>query len=117
MWHGRARQKMARFEDKVAAISERSTERMNFRTKPHVKQAIQRAAALSGVDDSVFTINAAYTAALETIASRERTTLDPKDYEAFFEALDNPPPPTPRMQAAIKRYHELLSSGDPITRG
>jgi len=108
---------MARFEDKVAAISERSTERMNFRTKPHVKQAIQRAAALSGVDDSVFTINAAYTAALETIASRERTTLDPKDYEAFFEALDNPPPPTPRMQAAIKRYHELLSSGDPITRG
>ena len=107
---------MARFEDKVGAITERSTERLSLRTKPHVKQMIQRAAALSGVDDSVFTLNAAYTAALDTIASRERMTLDPKDYEAFFEALDNPPPPTSRMEAAIKRYHELLSSGAPITR-
>jgi hypothetical protein len=32
---------------------ERSTERMNFRVKPRIKSAIQRAAALSGVDDYV----------------------------------------------------------------
>ncbi|MGD1886051.1 MAG: hypothetical protein ACFB01_02815 [Cohaesibacteraceae bacterium] len=32
---------------------------MGFRTKPHIEQAIQRAAALSGVDDGVFTTKAA----------------------------------------------------------
>jgi uncharacterized protein (DUF1778 family) len=98
------------FVDKTAEISERSSERMSFRAKPHVKQAIQRAAALSGVDDSVFTMNAAYRAAVETIATHERTTLSPADYEAFFEALDNPPPPTDALRAAAKRYHERYSN-------
>jgi hypothetical protein len=61
---------MLGFNDKVAEVEERSSERMNFRTKPRIKQAIQRAAALSGVDDSVFTMNAAYQAATQTIAAR-----------------------------------------------
>ncbi|MEO5598712.1 MAG: DUF1778 domain-containing protein, partial [Novosphingobium sp.] len=39
---------------------------MSFRTKPRIKETIQKAAALSGVDDSVFTMNAAYKAAMET---------------------------------------------------
>ncbi len=34
--------------DATAAINERSTERMSFRTKPRIKDAIQRAAALAG---------------------------------------------------------------------
>lgn len=97
-------------EDKASEIAERSTERMHFRTKPHVKRAIQRAAALSGVDDSVFTINAAYKAAIETIATHERTVLQPADYEAFFEALDNPPPPTEKLRQAAKRYHDRYSA-------
>lgn len=46
---------MRTFDESTSEIDERSTERMNFRTKPRIKQAIQRAAALSGVDDSVFT--------------------------------------------------------------
>ena len=50
---------MLGFQDQVGAVEERSSERMNFRTKPRIKQAIQQAAALSGVDDAVFTMNAA----------------------------------------------------------
>lgn len=97
-------------EDKASETAERSTERMHFRTKPHVKRAIQRAAALSGVDDSVFTINAAYKAAIETIATHERTVLQPADYEAFFEALDNPPSPTEKLRQAARRYHDRYSA-------
>lgn len=67
---------------------------MNFRTKPHIKQMIQRAAALSGVDDSVFTMNAAYQTALATIAAHERTVLLPVDHATFFDALDTPQQPT-----------------------
>ena len=92
------------------ASDERSSERMNFRTKPHVKRAIQRAAALTGVDDSVFTLNAAYRSAMETIAAHERTTLQPVDHEALFAALDAPPAPTDRLRAAIARHHEAVES-------
>ena len=56
---------MLGFEDVVSGVEERSSERMNFRTKPRIKQTIQRAAALSGVDDSVFTMNAAYRSAMD----------------------------------------------------
>jgi uncharacterized protein (DUF1778 family)/GNAT superfamily N-acetyltransferase len=56
---------------------------MNFRAKPHIKAAIHRAATLSGVDDSVFTMNAAYASALETIAAHERTGIAPVDHAAF----------------------------------
>jgi uncharacterized protein (DUF1778 family) len=83
---------------------ERATERMNFRTKPRIKAAIQRAAALAGVDDSAFTMSAAYRAALETIAAHERTTLAPADHAAFFAALDAPPAPAEQLRAAFARH-------------
>jgi uncharacterized protein (DUF1778 family) len=83
---------------------EPSSARMNFRTKPRIKQAIQRAAALMGVDDSVFTMNAAYNAALDTIATHERTALSPVDHAVFFNALDNPVEPSPALVAAFNRH-------------
>ena len=94
----------------VSEVDERSSERMNFRTKPRIKDAIQRAAALSGVDDSVFTMNAAYQAALETIAAHERTVLQPVDHSTFFAALDTPPAPTSKLQTAFKRHAETIDS-------
>lgn len=101
---------MLGFRDGVADVDERSTERMNFRAKPHVKTAIQRAAALSGVDDSVFTMNAAYRSALETIAAHERTVLQPVDHAAFFAVLDNPPAPTEKLRAAFIRHKETIET-------
>src|SRR3954469_11198534 len=101
---------MLGFQDQVGAIEERSSERMNFRTKPRIKQAIQQAAALSGVDDSVFTMNAAYKAAIETIAAHERTVLQPIDHGAFFAALDNPPAPTDKLRAAFDRHKATIAS-------
>lgn len=101
---------MLGFDDKAAHVDERSSERMNFRTKPRIKQAIQRAAALSGVDDSVFTINAAYRSAIETITTHERTTLSPVDQQAFFAVLDNPPAPTDSLRAAFRRHRQTIES-------
>lgn len=101
---------MRTFEDTTADIDERSSERMNFRAKPRIKKAIQRAAALSGVDDSVFTMNAAYRSAIETIAEHERTVLQPVDHTALFEALDNPPAPTKRLHEAFERHGKTVTS-------
>ena len=97
---------MLAFQDQVGTVEERSSERMNFRTKPRIKQA----AALSGVDDSVFTMNAAYRSAMETIAAHERTSLQPVDHAGFFAALDAPPAPTDRLRAAFARHRETITS-------
>lgn len=96
--------------DATNAINERSTERMSFRTKPRIKDAIQKAAALAGVDDSVFTMNAAYKAAMETIAAHEHTMLAPVDHQAFFAALDRPPAPNAKLRAAFARHSETIAS-------
>jgi len=96
--------------DIAKEVDERASERMNFRTKPHIKKAIQRAAALSGVDDSVFTMSAAYSSALATIAAHERTLLDPVDHAALFSALDNPPAPTPKLRNAFVRHRATVTS-------
>jgi len=93
-----------------ATDNERNSERMNFRTKPRIKKVIQQAAALSGVDDSVFTMNAAYRSALETIEAHERTILQPVDHAAFFAALDRPPEATPRLTAAFARHRKTVES-------
>ena len=91
-------------------IDEKASERMNFRIKPHIKRAIQRAAALQGVDDSVFTMSAAYASALETIAAHERTLLDPADHLAFFAALDTPPEPSAKLRDAFERHATRIAS-------
>ncbi|MDB5542334.1 MAG: hypothetical protein JWQ89_4061 [Devosia sp.] len=101
---------MLAFEDATQEIDERNSERMNFRTKPRIKKIIQQAAALSGVDDSVFTMNAAYKSALETIAAHERTLLQQVDHAAFFAALDNPPAPTERLREAFERHRKTVLS-------
>ena len=101
---------MRAIDDTNSEIDERSSERMNFRTKPRIKQIIQRAAALSGVDDSVFTMNAAYKSALETIAAHEHTMLQPADHVAIFAALDNPPAPTAKLRDAFSRHSQTIQS-------
>jgi uncharacterized protein (DUF1778 family) len=101
---------MGSFHNTNEDIEERAIERMNFRTKPHIKKMIQRAAALSGVDDSTFTMSAAYASALATIAAHERTLLEPADHTAFFEALDNAPKATEELRGAFKRHESRVIS-------
>ncbi|MEY9199435.1 uncharacterized protein (DUF1778 family) [Sinorhizobium fredii] len=101
---------MRAIKDVTIEIDEPNTARMNFRTKERVKRTIQRAAALSGLDDSAFTINAAYQSAIATIAAHEATLLQTTDYRAFFDALDNPPQPTDRLRDAFKRHSDTVVS-------
>lgn len=101
---------MLSIQDTVSVIDERSSERMNFRTKPRIKQTIQRAAALAGMDDSTFTMNAAYRSAMRTIEEHEHTSLLSIDHQAFFSALDTPAKPTARLREAFTRHRETIDS-------
>lgn len=99
---------MLRFHDETLAVDERNDARMNFRTKPRIKEAIQRAAALSGVDDSTFTMSAAYREARAIVAAHEQTFLQPEDHAAFFAALDVPPAPTAALVEAFRLHREIV---------
>lgn len=101
---------MMAFNDAGIDIDEQNDARMHFRTKARIKSTIQQAAALSGVDDTAFTINAAYQLALATIAAHQRTQLHAVDHEAFFEALDNAPAPTQKLQDAFARHAKTVIS-------
>jgi uncharacterized protein (DUF1778 family) len=101
---------MHAFQNPADAIDEPNEARMQFRTKSRVKDAIQRAAALAGVDDSAFMIGAAYSSALAIIAAHEETRLRAEDHRAFFMALDNPPEPTEALKAAFERYRKRTRS-------
>jgi uncharacterized protein (DUF1778 family) len=101
---------MRAIDDTTSEIDERSSERMNFRTKPRIKRAIQRAAALSGMDDSAFAMNAAYRSALETISAHEQTALLPVDHAMFFAALNNPPEPTAKLRKAFERHGRTVAT-------
>lgn len=102
---------MLGFKDVASTTNEKRTERLNFRTSARIKEDIQKAAALAGVDDSAFVMSAAYDKALQTISAHERTDLTEADHTAFFEALDNPPEPTDRLRAAFEAHRKTVVSG------
>jgi uncharacterized protein (DUF1778 family) len=95
-------------QDQAAAIKEPSDERMHFRVKKSVKQAIRQAAALTGMDDSSFVISAAYDAAIKIIEVHHKTVLQEIDFEPFFTALDNPPAPSEALVNSFKRRRDIV---------
>jgi uncharacterized protein (DUF1778 family) len=101
---------MLSFRDQMLNIDEPNEARMNFRTKPRIKETIRQAAALAGVDDTTFVINAAFQAAKDTIAAHEQTVLAQADMSAFFTALDNPPEPNKSLRAIFRLHDETVVS-------
>ena len=101
---------MRTFVDRTKDINERPSEQMSFRAKPHIKQAIRHAAVLNGVAGSVFTMNAAYQAALATIAAHERTVLHSVDQAALFAAFDTPPAATSKLREALAHHRWRVQS-------
>lgn len=98
------------FTDETRDVTGNSTERMNFRTKAPIKATIQRAAALSGVDDSTFTMSAALREAKRVIEAHEHTRLEQVDHAAFFAALNAPAEPGEALLGAAERYKARVRS-------
>ncbi|MEJ8476653.1 DUF1778 domain-containing protein [Roseibium algae] len=98
--------------DHASSVPERNDARLNIRTKASIKEAIEKAAELSGMDLSTFTTNAAYLRAKDVIAVHERTFLEPVDHTAFFDALDRPAAPTQKLLAAAKQHKEMVATSE-----
>lgn len=103
---------MLAFHDRTEVLAEPKTARMEQRTKPHVKAAIEQAAALMGVDATAFVTSTAYERALEAIRAHEQTVLTTEDRDVFLSALDSPPAPTDNLREAFKLHDAVVVAED-----
>lgn len=76
---------------------------INLRIEQHTRQLIDDAAAVLGKTRTEFMIDSARRQAVDVLLDRRLFVLDGEDYEAFLNALDNPPAPGPKLRALMRR--------------
>ena len=79
-------------------------ERLHLRLDARSKRKLERAAAYEETTVSRFVLNNAVAAAERVIEARERMVLPATDWDAFHDALLDPPAPNPALRRAAKRY-------------
>jgi uncharacterized protein (DUF1778 family) len=87
-----------------ATRRELKTERLELRLAPAAKKLIQRAMSVSGLAAG----DLAYEGARRVLDEHERMVLTGADRDAFLRAVLDPPQPTERLIAALKRHRDLL---------
>jgi len=79
-------------------------ERIELRVAASAKQLIQRAMAVSGLTAG----DLAFEGARRVLDEHQRMVLTGRDRDAFLEAVANPPPPSKKLVAALKRHRQLF---------
>lgn len=95
-------------ERQSAAVAEESAPfdakgSISLRIEAQTRQIIDDAAALLGKTRTEFMVEIARRQAIEVLLDQRLFILDPSRYGAFAEALDNPPPPGPKLRALLRR--------------
>ncbi len=81
-------------------------ERVYLRLDAGSKRKLEQAAAYAETTMSQFVLRNAIEAAEHTIEVHEKTVLQQEDWDAFYDALVNPPEPNDALKRAAKRYRE-----------
>lgn len=89
-----------------------STDRIDFRTAPEVKDLIERAASLQGMTTSEFIKSVVVPASQQVVERHETRVLSDRDRDMFLLLLDNPPAPNEALKAAAQRFKAQVRSGD-----
>ena len=76
---------------------------INLRISTQTRQLIDEAASALGKTRTEFMIDSARQNAIDVLLDQRLFVLDPEDYDAFLEALDNPPSPGPKLKALMSR--------------
>jgi uncharacterized protein (DUF1778 family) len=79
-------------------------ERIELRVGVSAKKLIQRAMAVTGLTAG----DLAYEGARRVLDEHERMVLTGADRQAFLDALMNPPEPTEKLIAALRRHRDLV---------
>lgn len=76
---------------------------MHLRLDHASKRTLERAAAYENTSVSRFVVNNAVSVAEKVIERRECVSLSSADWEAFYEALADPPEPNAALKEAVRR--------------
>lgn len=86
-------------------------ERLEARVTAELKAMFQRAADLKGLTLTDYVINSLVDNSQQVIREHEVLVLTGRNREAFLGALMNPPPPSPKLVAALARYRKSIENG------
>ena len=89
------------------------SERIDIRTTPSAKRALQEAASTSSKTVSEFLLDSALSKAAEVMANRRLFLLDDEQWAAFMAALNAPPQPMPRLERLFKEPSALEKALNP----
>lgn len=81
---------------------------MHLRVDAKTKRKLERAAAYQEKTVTDFILANAVAAADSVIDAREKITLSQKDWNAFHDALLDPPAPNRKLKEAARRYRERV---------
>jgi uncharacterized protein (DUF1778 family) len=76
---------------------------INLRIETQTRQLIDNAAAVLGKTRTEFMVESARRQAIDVLLDQQLFTLDADRYDAFMDALDNPPAPGPKLTALTRR--------------
>jgi uncharacterized protein (DUF1778 family) len=76
---------------------------INLRIETHTRQLIDDAAAILGKTRTEFMIDSARRQAIDVLLDQRLFRLDAERYDAFMQALDNPPAPGPKLRSLLRR--------------
>ncbi len=75
---------------------------INLRIEASTRQLIDDAAEILGKTRTEFMIESARRQAIDVLLDQRLFALDPQRYDAFRHALDNPPPPGPKLRSLLR---------------
>jgi len=76
---------------------------IHIRAPKQTKELIETAASAVGKTLSEFILESARQSAIDVLLDQRLFVLDSAQYDAFMQALDNPPPAGPKLKALMKR--------------
>lgn len=76
---------------------------INLRIEPQVRRLIDDAAAILGKTRTEFMVESARRQAIDVLLDQRLFALDADRFDAFVDALDNPPAPGLKLRALLER--------------
>lgn len=87
--------------DRSAGADAKGT--INLRIEAGTRQLIDNAAAILGKTRTEFMIESARREAIDVLLDQRLFVLKPERFDAFMDALDNPPAPGPKLRSLLRR--------------
>jgi uncharacterized protein (DUF1778 family) len=94
----------------MSTAADTKQNRINLRLKHSAKKALERAASFEGKTVSNFILTSTLAHAEKTIHEHEIMSLNSRDSEAFFQALDKPIRFNKKLVAAIEEHEQRVTS-------